>query len=188
VAVAFLIILSVIGVSASATSVTIASVHDEVKYAILTYVYYLISSTVTTTTPSTNTALTPPGGSGSHNLLIGSSAYLWSTQFLAATTISSGNWLLDLWASSLLGGSMTVSIYITDSSGAVQSTIVNGGTTNAIGASNGQVATSFSGSQVSVPSNGYIEVVLTIPAVSTMTLYWGVAQLTNFQVPKTVLS
>jgi hypothetical protein len=186
---AILVTISLIGIAANATSASVTAIKVEAKYGILIYTYYLISSTVTTTTPSTNTALIPPTGTGTHTFLaISETAYLWSTQFPTATTISPGAWLLDLWASSVLGGTMTVSIYITNSAGTIQSTIVSSGTTSTIGETKGQVATTFIGSEVSVPANGYIEVEVTAPTLSVITMDWGAAQLTDFQVPKTVLS
>ena len=189
VALVALLSISIVLISAGASMATVTTFKHEAKYGILIYVYYLDSSTVSSTTPSVNTAMTPPTGTGSQLLLVGESAYLWSTQFSSATTISSGKWLLDLWAESVLGGSFTVSIYVTNSAGTIQSTVVNAGTTGTIGTlTEAQVSTTFSGSQVSVPANGYIEVELTAPTVGAIELYWGAAQLTDFQVPKTVLS
>jgi hypothetical protein len=87
---------------------------------------------------------------------------------------------------------MYVSIYVTNSAGTVQSTIVSNAVTPVIGTSITQVAMRFSGSSVTVPAGGYINVVLYAPTGSGnptyYNIYWGTGQLTNFQVPYRVLS
>jgi hypothetical protein len=76
-------------------------VNSQTKYGTLTYVYYETVSGPASSTPSTNTALIPTGSSGSYSVARTSTAYLWSPQFGAATTISAGNWVLDLWVASV---------------------------------------------------------------------------------------
>jgi hypothetical protein len=87
---------------------------------------------------------------------------------------------------------MQISIYVTIGAGTVLSTIVSGASTPTIGTSETQVSMSFSSASVTVPAGGYISVVLFAPTGSgnpqSYTIYWGTGQLTNFQVPITVLT
>jgi hypothetical protein len=87
---------------------------------------------------------------------------------------------------------MWVSIYVTNSAGTVQSTIVSNALTPTIETSVTQVAMTFSGNSLTVPAGGYLNVVLFAPTGSGhptyFTIYWGVGQFTNFQVPYRVLS
>jgi hypothetical protein len=179
-------------VVSAASSVQVTRVNVQTQKGLLTYVYFETISGPGSTTPSTNTAQTPPGSSGSYRVSRGSSGYLWSPQFASATQISSGTWVLDLWAEGRTSGSMYVSIYVTNSAGTVQSTIVSNAVTPVIGTSITQVAMRFSGSSVTVPAGGYINVVLYAPTGSGnptyYNIYWGTGQLTNFQVPYRVLS
>jgi len=81
-----------------------------------------------------------------------------------------------------------VSIYVTSSSGSVQSTIASDVQSGSIGDSKGQYVMSFVGSQVSVPQSGYIMVELSSSSIVSYTIYWGSGQPTNFQAPYRVLS
>lgn len=187
-----LIFTGIFFIASSATLVPVASQHLQTKAGLLTYVYFETVSGPGSTTPSTNTAQTPPGGSGSYLISRGTSAYLWSPQFTSVTQISSGTWVLDLWAAGKSSGSMQVSIYVTNSAGTVQSTIVSNAATPTIGTSITQVKMTFSGNSVTVPAGGYLNVVLTAPTGSgnpqSYTIYWGTGQFTNFQVPYRILS
>jgi hypothetical protein len=133
-------------------------------------------------------ASTQSGSTGSFTVLLGTSDRLWSPQFSSAATISAGTVVHDLWGSSPLADSLNVAIYSTDSAGTIQGTIVSAGSIGTFGLTKGQVVARFSGSQVSVPANGYIETVLTGSGTSAVTVYWGNAQESNFQVPYRVLS
>jgi hypothetical protein len=90
-----------------------------------------------------------------------------------------------LWANaSTSGSSLSVSIYTTNSTGDVVSTIVSGGSTLGIGKAKSEVnTTTLSGGQGVVDTNGYIEVKLSAPASIAFTVYWGSGQLTDFQSP-----
>jgi hypothetical protein len=183
-----LVVLSLIIVAASATSVTIASTVVEAKYGLLTYIFYLDSDSVETTTPNVNTEMTPPTTTGDQAIVAGDSAYLWSTEFASSTTISAGAWLVDLWALSLLEGSFTVTAYVTNSAGTVQSTVASGVATTTLSDTEASASAEFLGAQVTVPAGGYIEVELTAPTLGVILLYWGTAQLTDFQIPRVVLT
>ena len=187
-----IISLAIFILASSAATVSITHVNSQVKSGALTYIYFETVSGPSSSTPSTNTALTPPGNSGSYQVSRGSSAYLWSPQFTSVTQISSGTWVLDLWADGRTSGSMWVSIYVTNSAGTVQSTIVSNALTPTIETSVTQVAMTFSGNSLTVPAGGYLNVVLFAPTGSGhptyFTIYWGVGQFTNFQAPYRVLS
>jgi hypothetical protein len=83
---------------------------------------------------------------------------------------------------------LSVSIYVTDSSGNIQSTVAVNVQSPTIGSSMSQYVMSFAGSQITVPQNGYITIVFSATQTASYTVYWGKGQPTNFQVPYRVLS
>ena len=187
-----LFFISTMAVISFASSVTVTTITSQSKYGLLTYVYFETASGPSSSTPDPNTAPIPSGGSGSYSVSRGSSAYLWSPQFTSGTALSSGTWVLDLWASANSSGSLQVSIHVTSSAGTTQSTIVSSASTPTIETSKTQVVMSFAGSAVSVPAGGYLEVVMLAPPGNenpeSFTIYWGTGQQTNFQVPYRILS
>ncbi|MDA4125889.1 MAG: hypothetical protein OK452_01620 [Thaumarchaeota archaeon] len=82
---------------------------------------------------------------------------------------------------------LSVSIFVTDSLGAVQSTVASAVASPSLGAAETQLSMTFAGILVSVPANGYIEVSFAA-ASATDSVYWGLGQQTNFQVPFRVLT
>lgn len=82
----------------------------------------------------------------------------------------------------------TVSVIVrtTDSTGALVSTLLSSTTTNSLLSTETQTATIFSISAGSIPAGGYIEVILSAPTSTSITIYWGVGQPTNFQLPRVV--
>jgi hypothetical protein len=168
-----------------ATSVTVTSSTVATDSGYLTSVYYENANGRTGAAPNVNTALSPPGTTGSYAITRGSSDILWSSHFSSATTIPAGPWGLDLWALASSSGSLTVSIVITNSAGTTTATVLSTGSTSAVGTSKKQVFTSFSGSGVAVPADGYVKITLTAPTgggnPSSFTVYWGKGQLTSFQ-------
>jgi hypothetical protein len=185
-------LVSVLTISSIAGSVSVTRSTYQADYGTLTYVYFETSSGPGGTTPSTNTAQIPSSSSGSYTVARGSSAHVWSPQFTSAATINAGRWTVDLWAAGATSGAMRISLYVTNSGGTIQSTVVSNAATNTIGTSKTQVVSTFSGAQVNVPANGYVEALLTAPTgggnPTSFTIYWGNAQQTNFQVPYRVLS
>ncbi|MDA4124007.1 MAG: hypothetical protein OK438_00960 [Thaumarchaeota archaeon] len=93
-----LLIIAVLAVQSFATSVTVSTTNLQTKYGTLTNVYFETASGPGSSTPSTNTAQTPSGTSGSYSIPQATSGYLWSPQFVSATTVSAGNWVFDFWA------------------------------------------------------------------------------------------
>jgi len=83
---------------------------------------------------------------------------------------------------------LSVSIYVTDSSGNIQSIVASNIQSPAIGSSVGQYVMRFAGSQVAVPQNGYITIMLSTTQTTSYTVYWGKGQPTNFQMPYRVLT
>jgi len=134
-----------------------------------------------------DTGLSPPASPGSFALAVGSSAFLWSPVYTVGGTIYPGSWLLDLWGSKTgSAGVLTVSILVVGSTGAVVATVLGSGSTGSIPTTETEVKTTFSGSSVTIPTNGQILVVLTNPSGGTAaTVYWGTSQLTNFESPNT---
>lgn len=82
----------------------------------------------------------------------------------------------------------TIALHTTDSSGTLVSTLLATTNTNPIPSVKTQIITVFSISAGSIPAGGYLEVILTAPAGASITVYWGVGQPTNFQVPRVVLT
>ncbi|MGD6933580.1 MAG: hypothetical protein ACQCN5_05180 [Candidatus Bathyarchaeia archaeon] len=132
----------------------------------------------------TNTDFTVPASSDSFTVAAGSSVYLYSPTFTTGRTIYAGSWLLDLWASATSSGTLSVTFNAVNSSNAVVATAASGNT-GTIGTSKVEVKTSFSGSQISVPSGGRLVANITNPTGSgiTFTIYWGAGQPSNFQTP-----
>jgi hypothetical protein len=96
-----ILLLSILATVSFATPVTVTNLTRQTKYGNLTYVYFELASGPGSSTPGTNTAQTPSGTSSSYSIAQGSSGYLWSPQFLSATTINAGNWVLDFWVAAL---------------------------------------------------------------------------------------
>jgi len=96
-----------------------------------------------------------------------------------------GNTLPSVTLGSISSDTASVSIYITGSTGTVTSTVANSVQSPTLGTSEAEISMIFAGAQVTVPANGYISVV--IVASSGTTVYWGVGQPTDFQVPVGVL-
>ncbi len=81
-----------------------------------------------------------------------------------------------------------VSICVTNSSGNIQSTVASNTQSSSIGTSEGEYTMSFTGSQVSIPQNGYLMVLLSSSSTASYTIYWGKGQPTNFQALYRILS
>lgn len=82
---------------------------------------------------------------------------------------------------------LSVSIFVTGSTGTVQATVASAVVSPSLGAAETQLSMTFAGSQVTVPSSGYIEVSFAAGS-ATDSMYWGSGQQTNFQVPFRVLT
>ena len=81
----------------------------------------------------------------------------------------------------------SISILITDSSGNVLTTVASNVQTPSIGITKNQIAVSATGVQVSIPLNSYVSVTV-LSSSAPLTIYWGTAQLSNFQAPFRILS
>ena len=81
-----------------------------------------------------------------------------------------------------------VSLFVTDSSGGITSTIASNVLSPTIGTTEAQYTMTFAGGQVNVPANGYLMVSLSAGIFTSYVVYWGTGQPTNFQVPYRVLS
>lgn len=77
---------------------------------------------------------------------------------------------------------MKVSAFTTTSDGTVQNTLVNNQDVNITTQRGGQVARTFSTAPATIPASGYIKVVLTAPASSTIVVSWGTGKPTNIQI------
>jgi hypothetical protein len=88
---------------------------------------------------------------------------------------------------SLSSNPVTVSIYITSSTGTVTAAVASNVQSSPLGTSESEYGMSFSAPQETVSANGYISVVISASA-DPCTIYWGVGQPTNFQVPVQVLT
>ncbi|MGI0085772.1 MAG: hypothetical protein ACREBQ_11895, partial [Nitrososphaerales archaeon] len=154
--------------------------------------YYENTNPPTTATtcspPSTDTTLSSPVTSGNIVLNKGYSACLWSPQYSSSSLIASGFWTSDLWMSARSNGySLLVSVYLTDSTGAIVATIMTNQNTNTISTTKSEILNQFSGVSGVVPANGYIEMVITAPSAGSRNfhLFWGVGQLSSFSTPST---
>jgi hypothetical protein len=190
--IALMILVGMLSVGSYATSVSVTSVNVQQRAGVLTYIYFETSNAGSSASPSVDTSLVAPSGTGSYAISRGSTVNLWSTPFTSSTSIPAGYWNIDLWASTTKATGLTVSIVVTNSAGTTTGTVLSSGTTTNVGTAKGQVFTRFSGAAVAIPAGGYIDVKLTAPSgasnPASFTVYWGKAQLTDFQVMMSVES
>jgi hypothetical protein len=80
---------------------------------------------------------------------------------------------------------VSISAWIVNSTGGIVAQVTpTPVTTGAIGTAKGEVLTTVAGQGAAIPANGMIMVALTTPSGGpTITVYYGTAQLTNFQTP-----
>jgi hypothetical protein len=83
---------------------------------------------------------------------------------------------------------LSVSIYTTTSTGNIQSTVASNIQSPTIGNTEAQHVMELTGSQVTVPQNGYITIMLSATQTASYIVYWGQGEPTNFQVPYSVLT
>jgi hypothetical protein len=83
---------------------------------------------------------------------------------------------------------MTINVRTTTSTGVLSSTLVSSTSTTAVLSTKSGTSSVFSITAGTVPSGGYIEVILTAPSAATITIYWGSGQPTNFQLPRVLLT
>lgn len=143
------------------------------------FTFYENSSALT----GSNTDFSVPASSGSLTLEAGSSVCLYSPAFPSATTIYSGSWTLDIWASAVSSGATLAVTFSAVSSTGVVTAVAASGYTAAIGVTESKVETAFAGLETLVASGGRLLANITNPAGSgnTFTIYWGSGQATNFQ-------
>lgn len=187
-----ILVFATVATESYAATVRVTTSTAQQNSGALANIYYETANGASGSTPIVNTALTPPTGTGSYTVTRGSSVYLWSPQFASSTVIPAQTWVLDMWVSAASSGTMSVTVVTTDSSGTTMNTVVSGTSTGSISTNEGQVVTTFTGNQVTIPANGYIKVTLSAPTGSgnpkSFTVYWGTGQLTDFQVLISVLS
>ena len=82
---------------------------------------------------------------------------------------------------------VSISAYVTGSTGTTVATVASNVQSPAIGTSTAEYEMNFAGSQVTIPLDGYISIVITA-STDTCTFYWGGGQPTNFQVSYTFRS
>ncbi|MDG6908437.1 MAG: hypothetical protein JRN20_21915 [Nitrososphaerota archaeon] len=154
----------------------------------LTFYISSVPPTTGTAPPTVDTSFTPPAARASFTITRGSSVYLWSPQYPASVVVYSGSWLLDIYAYGKKTGSMRFSVYATDSTGTVVSTIASNVATSTIGTTLSNVNTTFGASEATVPSSGYIELVLTAPTgpgnPQSFTVYFGGSDPSNIETTK----
>jgi hypothetical protein len=138
------------------------------------------------TSPSVNTAFTVPASSGGISLGDGRGGYLISPAYPRATTIYTGTYQLNLWASASSSARMEIYLLVTDSSYNILSSVTGKVNTATIPTTKTLVNSTFSGVQVVVPSGGHLVVELWNPSggANSFTVYWGSGQITNFRTPQ----
>ena len=86
------------------------------------------------------------------------------------------------------GGNISVSAYITNSTGTKVTTLIANQTGNPTPQNGGQVATTFSIPPTTISAGDYIEFVITAPTSCGIIVYWGNGQPTNIQLCTTYSS
>ena len=120
---------------------------------------------------------------GQSNGVKASSVFSWARM----RAFPPGNVMPTVSKGTLTVNKMSVSAYITDSTGAVVATMATNVQSPAIGTAVAEYGMNFAGSQVTVPANGYISLVITV-STDSCTIYWGGVRPTNFQVSYTYRS
>jgi len=92
-----------------------------------------------------------------------------------------------LTTSTFPSSTFSVSIYVTNSGGTGSISVATNIQSPLLGTTESEYTMSPGGSQVTVPANGYISIVLT-SASTACTVYWGTGQPTDFQVSTTYRS
>ena len=179
-----LVMLAFAVIPASATNITIqrTTVQAQLGRAML-FIYYENADAPSGSTPTVDTSTTQPTTSGSYVINTKSQGCLWSPRYTSATSIPAGDWTFNIWEDSSRSGTITVSVYTTNTVGTIVSTIISSATINVATTKTEAIAT-FSGSAGTIPSGGgYVEVVIGVPSGGPprVTIYWGSGQLTNFQ-------
>ncbi len=82
----------------------------------------------------------------------------------------------------------SLTLRTTDSAGTLVSTLLSSTNGVPVLATQTQTTIVFSISSGSIPAGGYLEVIITAPSTASITVFWGVGQPTNFQVPRVVLT
>jgi hypothetical protein len=120
---------------------------------------------------------------GQSNGVIGGSVFSWAR----TRAFPPSNVMPSVSLGTLTSNKVSVSAYITGSTGAVVATVANNIQSPALGTASAQYGMNFAGSQVTIPASGYISIVVTASADSC-TFFWGGGQPTNFQVSYTFKS
>jgi len=179
------VILTIFSVWAVATTVSVQTVDKQQEVGIVQVLYFEDSSLASTTNPSVNTETSQPSGTGDSVITRGSAASLWSPSFPSGKSLPRGNIALDFWALAKKSTNLVVFVNITSSSGSLVYSF--GKISLTISTSETQYELNFPTSAVEiVPAGGYISVTFSLPTghsqATSATVYWGVNQLTNFQI------
>jgi hypothetical protein len=120
---------------------------------------------------------------GQSNGVIGGSVFSWAR----TRAFPPNNVMPTISLGTLTSNKVSVSAYVTGSTGAVVATVANGIQSPALGTATSEYGMSFAGSQVTIPAGGYISMVVTA-STDSCTFFWGGGQPTNFQVSYTFKS
>lgn len=141
------------------------------------------------TPPTVGTGYTEIAMLSSGSQLVGATEYKNAVEPCSPKVLFSMGTSINFWAvigdavvPSSSGAIFSVSAYTTNSIGTTSGTLFSGLNTSSIPAESGQVAMVFTVSPSTIPTSGYIKVVLTAPTSSAVKVYWGNGQPTNFQV------
>jgi hypothetical protein len=143
----------------------------------------LVATGVTDTfTVGSGFALVQSGSYGSTESKAAATAGANAVSYTIGTTTT---WAILADAIEAASATLTVNAYTTTSAGAAQNTLISSGTTNTITSTKALVSTSFSSSAGTIPASGYVEVTVTASSSTSVTIYWGSGQLTQFLTPST---
>lgn len=120
---------------------------------------------------------------GQSNGVVGGSVFSWARM----RAFPPNNVMPSAALGTLTSNKVSVSAYITDSTGTGVATVATNVQSSALGTSTSEYGMNFAGSQVTIPTNGYILIVITA-TTDSCNFYWGGAQPTNFQVSFTFRS
>ncbi len=184
----FIFIIFFLIIFASATNVSVSVSTYQAEASSVNVLYFENGPLSSTTHPAVNTQTVQPSVKGSTTITRGSTDYLWSPQFTKGLSLPSGVLVVDFWASGKKSGTFVISATVTNSKG---SPIVILGTSSVtLSTSETEYVINFPINSTNIPPSGYISIAFSLPTghsePSSINVYWGASQPTNFQIEEYV--
>jgi len=165
--------------TAYAAPVSVSQVKEQALSGYLYYVFFESSPASSCNKPATNTQLSYPASSGSFTLNAGKTLCLWAQ---VSGFFVGGECALVLYASSTSAGSISFTLSLTDSKGAVLQTLGSGSLP--VSSTKQELISFFTCASFTANAGDYLALSLTGGAGAKYTVYFGASTPTDFQVVK----